>query len=43
MAAVPVEVSQVADVTPVLYFAFLGSSLAFAVGTYIALTKIKLI
>ena len=43
MAAVPVEVAQVADVTPVLYLAFLGSSLAFAVGTYIALTKIKLI
>ena len=38
-----VEVAQVADVTPVLYFAFLGSSLAFAAGTYIALTKIKLI
>ena len=44
VAAVPQEVFATADIpTPVLYFAFLTSSLTFAVGTYVALTKIKLI
>ena len=33
VAAVPQEVFATADVTPALYFAFLGSSLTFAVGT----------
>lgn len=44
VAAVPQEVFATADLpTPVLYFAFLTSSFTFAVGTYVALTKIKLI
>lgn len=33
VAAVPQEVFATADVTPALYFAFLGSSLTFAVTT----------
>jgi hypothetical protein len=38
------EIWQTADIpTPVLYFGFLASSLGFAVATYLALTKIKLI
>ena len=44
VAAVPQEVFATADIpTPVLYFAFLTSSFSFAVATYIALSKIKLI
>jgi hypothetical protein len=43
VASVPQEVFATADITPVLYFGFLGASLAFAVVTYVALTKIKLI
>ena len=44
VAAVPHEVFATADIpTPVLYFAFLTSSFSFAVATYIALSKIKLI
>ncbi|CEG00971.1 Cytochrome b6/f complex subunit VI [Ostreococcus tauri] len=39
-----VEVAQLAGVpTPLLYFGFLASSLAFAAGTYVVLSKIKLI
>ena len=38
VAAVPQEVFATADITPVLYFGFLASSLTFA-----ALSKIKLI
>ena len=43
VAAVPQELFATADVTPALYFGFLGLSLAFACVTYIALSKIKLI
>lgn len=42
--SIEVQVVQLADVpTPLLYFGFLTTSLTFAVGTYLALTKIKLI
>ena len=37
------EVFATADITPVLYFGFLASSLTFATVTYVALSKIKLI
>eukprot|EP00228_Micromonas_bravo_P008574 CAMPEP_0203000710 /NCGR_PEP_ID=MMETSP1401-20130829/87_1 /ASSEMBLY_ACC=CAM_ASM_000894 /TAXON_ID=38833 /ORGANISM="Micromonas pusilla, Strain CCAC1681" /LENGTH=111 /DNA_ID=CAMNT_0049742163 /DNA_START=50 /DNA_END=385 /DNA_ORIENTATION=- len=43
VAAVPQEVFATADITPVLYFGFLASSLTFACVTYVALSKIKLI
>jgi hypothetical protein len=43
VAAVPQEVFATADITPVLYFGFLASSLTFATVTYVALSKIKLI
>ena len=37
------DVFATADITPVLYFGFLASSLTFACVTYVALSKIKLI
>jgi hypothetical protein len=38
------QLTQLAEVpTPLLYFGFLTTSLTFAAGTYIALSKIKLI
>jgi hypothetical protein len=38
------EITQVADApTPIVYVSFLALSLAFTVGTYITLSKIKLI
>ena len=44
VAAAPQEVFATADVpTPVLYFGFLAASFGVAVGTYIALSKVKLI
>ena len=33
VAAVPQEVAAIADITPIAYFAFLGGSVAFALGT----------
>uniref|UniRef100_A0A7R9T544 Cytochrome b6-f complex subunit PetL n=1 Tax=Ostreococcus sp. 'lucimarinus' TaxID=242159 RepID=A0A7R9T544_9CHLO len=42
--AISAQVAQIAAVpTPLLYFGFLTSSLTFAAGAYIALSKIKLI
>ena len=44
VAAVPQEVFATADVpTPVLYFGFLAAFFGVAVGTFIALSKVKLI
>ena len=44
VAVAPQEVFATADVpTPVLYFGFLIASFGVAVGTYIALSKVKLI
>merc|ERR1719359_2412789 len=42
--AIEAQMVQIADVpTPLLYFGFLTSSLTFAAGAYIALSKVKLI